>query len=254
MSLQRLRQLSAAQRCVIQTSLRNVNNRVTLIVPSQMGVRLQRPDIRAHTPWHKIELQGNTKQAILDELERVYRHVRANSLHDCNSERSVGIEATFYKRIKVHDKAKLLKHTIHKQTLTNRNFISYSRTRAIRHTISAFGIKATNKNIEKALFLQEPYHALLTKTDRGRLLNRVDALGRDFPDEQTTEIVAHTTSKKQVEHVIDAVLDDDVYYQVPLNLTGIAANTSVFSEGWLVRAKGFAAVGALVLYGYLYYM
>merc|ERR1711881_573652 len=186
----------------------------------------------------------------------MYRYVRVNKLDDCESERSLGIEASFYKKIEVHDSKKILGNKIHKQTLTNKNYQSYSRKRAIVQTKSAFGFNAPEALIEKALFLSDTNHAILaaSQDDRKSLINRVEAIGRDFPESVTTQMGVLVTNKDQMSNAIDTILANDTYYQVPLNLTHLAANTNIFTEDWLIRVRNYIICTAFFLFGYTYWM
>ena len=85
------------------------NAAVRILVPSQMAVRLQQSELRPMTPWQKVDIRGETVTQVMEELDKLFLYVDRNKVHDCNSDRSLGIEATFFKAIRKKDKKNISK-------------------------------------------------------------------------------------------------------------------------------------------------
>merc|ERR1712130_554346 len=113
------------------------NAAVRILVPSQVAVRLQQSELRPSTPWQKVDIRGETVNQVMTELDKLFLYVNVNKLHDCDSERSLGIEATFWKTIKKLDKKKISKLE-NPNLLTNRNFMMFSRNRLLNDTSRIF--------------------------------------------------------------------------------------------------------------------
>ena len=179
-----------------------------------------------------------------------FLYVSRNNLQDDDSDRSLGIEATFWKTIRKKDKKGISKFE-NPNLLTSRNFMMYSRSRLLSDTSTIFQLasskKFSRKKLEDALFLNPQNHALIFFDNglRDEIENKVCSVGRDFAGHQET--VALVTNRKQLEFMVDLILKNDSFYIQPLNLQDVGSRASYYTEDHLKRL-GKYGVALMVLF------
>merc|ERR1712226_669982 len=73
-----------------------VGTHISLLVSTQLAIRLQIQDLKPWTPWQRIVINKNNIDEYFKEIRMLQSHIKTHKLYDNNSKLSVHNEKNFY--------------------------------------------------------------------------------------------------------------------------------------------------------------